>query len=161
VEDLNLILHPTLEFCFRHLLLLLLLQVTESILLLIYLIRIKNNFLCYRTLFFTISLSQRFNDVSFDIVHVTALTVDRKYPIVTADRVQTRYGETVLLSIRDPANLIVRDSTPLLLKVFLPKRYAQVFKDEDIASINDGTSVMNLINKGQCGQTNALILTVE
>jgi hypothetical protein len=40
------------------------------------------------------ALSQRFSDVTCDIVHVTTLKVDQKYPIVKAERVQTRYGET-------------------------------------------------------------------
>jgi hypothetical protein len=99
------------------------------------------------------ALSQRFNDVTCDIVHATSLEVDKKYPIVKAERVQIRYGETVLLSIRD--------LSLQLLKVFLPKRYAQVFKDADITSINDGSSVMDLVYKEQCEKTNTLILAIE
>jgi len=78
------------------------------------------------------ALSQRVNDVTCVNVHVSSLTVDRKYPIVKAERVRTRYGETILLSIRDSAQQ--------LFKVFLPKRYATVFKDEDITAINEGQS---------------------
>jgi len=83
------------------------------------------------------SLSQRFSDVTCGVVHISSLKVDQKYPIVKAERVKTRYGETVLLSIRDPLPLSVRDLAPALLKVFSPKRYAAVFTDPDITSIND------------------------
>jgi hypothetical protein len=82
------------------------------------------------------ALSQRFSDVTCDVVYVTTLKVDQKYPIVKAERVQTRYGETILLSIRDLLNLSVRDSKPQLMKLFLPKRYAQVYKEDDITNIN-------------------------
>jgi len=87
------------------------------------------------------ALSQRFSDVTYDIVHVSSLEVNRKYPIVKAERVRTRYGETILLSIRDLLGLSVSDLTPQLLKVFLPKLYVMVFQDEDISSINEGQVV--------------------
>jgi len=65
------------------------------------------------------ALSQRFSDVACDeVVHVSSLKVDQTYAIVKAERVKTRYGETVLLSIRDTQNLSVRDALPALLKVF-------------------------------------------
>ena len=67
------------------------------------------------------ALSQRFGDVTCDVVHVSSLRLEQKYPIVKAERVKTRYGETVLLSIRDTQNLSVRDASPVLLKVCLPK----------------------------------------
>jgi hypothetical protein len=107
------------------------------------------------------ALSQRFSYVTCDIVHVTTLKVEQKYPIVKAERVQTRYGETILLSIRELLNLNVRDKTPQLKKVFLPKRYAQVFKEDDITNINSGPVELSLIFKGQCKDTNTIILAVE
>jgi len=48
------------------------------------------------------AFSQRFSDVTCDVVHVSSLKVEQSYPIVKAGRAKTRYGETVLLSIRDP-----------------------------------------------------------
>jgi fibrillarin-like rRNA methylase len=99
------------------------------------------------------ALSQRFSDVTCDVVHVSSLEVERKYPIVKAERIRTRYGETVLLSIRD--------HTLRLLKVFLSKRKAMVFKDEDIMSINEGTSVLDLVYEGQCDKTKMYILATE
>jgi len=106
------------------------------------------------------ALSQRFSDVSCD-VHISTLKVNLSYPIVKAERVKTRYGETVLLSIRDPQNLSVRDLTPALLKVFLPKRYATVITDADISSINDELMHWNLTSKGVCERPNTYVLAIE
>jgi len=47
------------------------------------------------------------------------------------------------------------------MKVFLPKRYAQVFKEEDVSSINSGSSELCLVYKGQCKDSNTLILAIE
>ena len=107
------------------------------------------------------ALSQRFSDVTCAIVHVSSLKVDQKYLIVRAERVHIRYGETVLLSIRNLLGRSVRDLTPQLLKVFLPKLYAAVFQDGDITSINDGQIEWNLIYKGLCDETNTHKLAVE
>jgi len=106
-------------------------------------------------------LSQRFNDVSCDVVHISTLKEDQSYPIVKAERVKTRYEETVLLSNRDPQNLSVRDLSPALLKVFLPKGYATVITDADITSINDEQIRWNLISKGVCERTNIYVLAIE
>ena len=106
------------------------------------------------------ALSQRFSDVSCD-VHISTLKVNLSYPIVKAERVKTRYGETVLLSIRDPQNLSVRDLTPALLKVFLPKRYATVITDADISSINDEQIHWNLFYRGLCEKTKTYVLAIE
>jgi len=45
------------------------------------------------------ALSQSFSDATCDIVQF--LGGGQKNPVVNAERVRTRYGETVLLSIRD------------------------------------------------------------
>ena len=80
----------------------------------------------------------------------------RNYPIERADKVTTRFGDTILFSIRD------RDTPDQpQYKVFLPQRYASAFKDEDIQAINDGTTVWYLVSKGRCAITNAYQLSVE
>ena len=107
------------------------------------------------------ALSQRFSDVSCDVVHISTLKVDQSYPKVKAERVKTRYGETVLLSIRDPQNLSDRDLSPPLLKVFLPKRYAAVITDADISSINYEQIRWNLIYRGSCEKTKTYVLAIE
>ena len=87
--------------------------------------------------------------------------MEQSYPIVKAERVKTRYGETVLLSIRDPQNLRVKDLTPALMKVFLPKRYAAVITDVDITSINDDQIHWNLVYRGLCEKTKTYVLAIE
>ena len=99
------------------------------------------------------ALSQRFSDETCDVVHVSSLKVEQSYPIFKAERVKTRYGKTVLLSIRDPQNLSVKDLTPALMKVLLPKRYAAVITDADISSINDDQIHWDLIYRGMCEKT--------
>ena len=58
--------------------------------------------------------AQRFNEVTSDVTHISELEVFRAYSIERADRVTTRFGDTILLAIRD--------SDDRLLKVFLPQR---------------------------------------
>ena len=106
------------------------------------------------------ALSQRFNDVTCD-VNICTLKVEQSYPIFKAEGVKTRYGETVLLSIRDPKNLNVKDLTPALMKVFLPKRYAAVITDADISSINDEEIRWNLIYRGLCEKTKTYVFAIE
>jgi hypothetical protein len=108
-----------------------------------------------RRISFQMSLSQRFNDVTCgDIVHISSLEVNHKYPVEKAEKIKTRYGETILLSIKD-------SSVQRLNKVFLPKCYALTFKDDDITAINEGLTVWNLVYKGQCPNTNSYLLAIE
>jgi hypothetical protein len=83
-------------------------------------------------------------------VKIGSLETERPYPIKHAQRVDTRFGPTVLLSIRD--------SDFTLRKVFLPRRYSEVVSDEDIDCINSGKAKLNLVYKGVCAQTNGLLL---
>jgi len=101
------------------------------------------------------ALSQRFSDVTCDVVRISSLKVDQTYAIVKAEWVKTRYGETILLSIRDP------QVTPALLKVFLPKRYAVIFTADDITSINGVQIMWNLVYRGLCDKTNTHILAIK
>ena len=61
-------------------------------------------------------------------ISMNSLVINRLYPIVHAKRVNTKYGPTVLLSLRD--------SDEKLVQIFLPKRYANVVTDEDTEKIN-------------------------
>jgi hypothetical protein len=80
--------------------------------------------------------------------------VNRKYPIDHADRVTTRFGETILLIIRDVAE-------DPLCKVFLPQRYTAVFKDDDVLAINEGFADCHLVSKGKPLGSNAYQLAIE
>ena len=100
------------------------------------------------------AFSQRFNEITCDIAHISSMEENRKYPIEHADRVTTRFGETILLSIRVVA-------VDRLCKVFLPQRYTAVFKDDNVLAINDGFAVWHLVLKGRCPNSNTYQLAVE
>jgi len=100
------------------------------------------------------ALAQRFNEVTSDITHISELEVYRSYCNERADKVKTRFGETILLGIRETPD-------KRLLKVFLPQRYVIVFKDDDLQAINEGTANWNLVSKGRCSKTNTHQLAVE
>ena len=89
------------------------------------------------------ALAQRFNEVTTYITHISELDVNMKYPIERAARI-TRFGDIVLLSIRDTA-------ADRLHKVFLPQRYGAAFKGEEIQSIMKG-----LLICGWCQKESAL-----
>jgi len=121
-------------------------------------VRFKHLLGCYFDVFsFQMAgFAQRFNDVTSEITHISELVVYRKYPIERADRVTTRCGDTILVSIRD------RDtSVQLQYKVFLPQRYAPAFGDAEVQTINDGATVWYLVSKGRCPKTNSYQLSVE
>ena len=102
------------------------------------------------------AFAQRFIDVTNDITHISELVVYRKYPIDRADKVTTRFGDMILVSIRD------RDTPDQpQYKMFLPQRYASAFKDEHVQAINDGATIRYLVSKGRCPKTNAYQLSVE
>jgi len=94
------------------------------------------------------AFAQRFNEVTCDITQISSLEENRKTPIEHADRVTTRFRETIQLSIRD----IPGDR---MCKVFHPQRYTAVFKDDDVLAINDWFSVWYLVSKGRCSNSNA------
>jgi len=99
------------------------------------------------------AFAQSFIEVTSDVTHISELEVFRSYPIERADRVTTRFGDTIILAFRD--------SEDRLSKVFLPQRYGAAFKDNDLQSINEGITSWNLVSKGRGPGTNAYQLAVE
>jgi len=77
------------------------------------------------------------------------MDIDRKNPIVQADRITTKFGPTALLSIRDkPFNV---------LNVFMSRRYSTAFSDEIIQEINTQVVKLNLVDKGLCSKSNSYV----
>ena len=70
-------------------------------------------------------LSEKFALVASGvIVRIDRLQEGRRYAVTFAQRLQTQYGQSMLLTLRmDCENNV---------KLFLPKRYTEVFKDEGI-----------------------------
>jgi len=75
------------------------------------------------------------------------------YPIERADKVQTKFGEAIQLTLQE--------SQLTCVKVFLPRRYGAVFTGNDLKSINDKTVSLALIYRGICPASNSYILKRE
>jgi hypothetical protein len=84
---------------------------------------------------------------------ISSLTVDKPYPKKRAEKIQTRYGEAVLLTLKE--------SPQAFVKVFLPKRYGAVFTDDDIKSINEKSVSLTFRYRGTCPTSNSDILEIE
>ena len=65
----------------------------------------------------------------------------------------TKFASTVLLSIRE--------TDEQLVQIFLPKRYASVVSDEDIAKFNSRSNYLNLVYKGKCEKTKSYLLAID
>ena len=74
-------------------------------------------------------LGRKFQDAtSYHFVKISFLEVDRKYSITHAERIVTKFGPTILMSIRNAPFHTV--------KMFMPKRYGYASSDADIEDIN-------------------------
>ena len=85
---------------------------------------------------------------SCNSLRIGVLEVERKYPIIQAERVETKFGQSVLLTILD--------SPIKSIKVFLPKRYSAVMTDVDIDDINSKRVPLHLIFKGIVSRQNLI-----
>ena len=85
---------------------------------------------------------------------ITSLKIGMPYPIEHAERVVTKYGEAILVTLQS-------QSPQSFLKVFFPRRYGTLFGDEDLQSINDKTVSHNLKYLGTNTATNSYILELE
>jgi len=68
---------------------------------------------------------------------ITSLKIDMPYSIEHAERVQTKYGEAILMTLR-------AESPQTFVKVFLPRRYGNLFSDDNLCSINEKTISLSL-----------------
>jgi hypothetical protein len=98
-------------------------------------------------------LIKKFNDAtSSHVIPLVDLTIERKYPIEAARQVNTKFGYSILLSLRDEQTLV---------KVFLPRRFCGAFTDENLEAINRGTLFLHLIYKGKSAQSGKQPLAIE
>ena len=86
-------------------------------------------------------------------VNISSLILNTPYPVVRAKRITTKFGSTVLLSIED--------TDEQLVQIFLPKPYASVVSDEDIAKLNSRSIYLNLVYKGMCERTKSYLLAID
>jgi len=79
---------------------------------------------------------------SSQVIRVNTMEMNKNYPIVSAERITTKFGPTVLMHIKEQPSKVV--------KVYLPKRYSAFVSDEDIELINLNKISLNLVYKGTC-----------
>jgi hypothetical protein len=84
-------------------------------------------------------------------VGISSLKMDNPFSIKRAEKIQTRYVETILLTLQE--------SQQTFVKVFLPKRYGDLFTETDIKSINQRSVIHTLRYRGTI--TNSFILKIE
>ena len=100
-------------------------------------------------------LSSKFRMISAcEQIKISALKQNVPYPIERAERVQTKYGKTVLATLR-------AESPQTFLKVFLPRRYGFLFSDEELRHINAKTRPLSLKYLSTNTSTNSYILQIE
>jgi len=87
-------------------------------------------------------------------IKITSLKIDIPYPIEHVERVQTKYGEAILTTLR-------AESPQTFVKVFLPRRCGTLFGDDDLPSINEKTVSLSLKYVGTNTTSNSYILELE
>jgi len=99
-------------------------------------------------------LTKRFEEATaYASVNVNALEPHKLYPIIRAKRIPTKYGLSVVLTLRIAESKIVQ--------VFLPKRYTDVVSDADIDAINSKAVSLHLVYKGVCESSKSYFLAIE
>ena len=98
-------------------------------------------------------LAKRFEEATaYASVSVSSLEHHTKYPITRAKRISTKYGLSVVLTLRGLDSGVVQ--------VFLPQRYSDVMTEADLESINNEVS-LHLVYKGVCESSKAYLLAIE
>jgi len=85
---------------------------------------------------------------------ITSLKIFMPYPIEHAERVVTKYGEAILMTLQS-------QSPQTFLKLFLPQRYGTLFSDDDPCAINEKTISLSLKYQGTNTTSNSYILELE
>ena len=101
------------------------------------------------------SLSQRFRDaVAGGAVNITALRIGTRYLVLHWDRVGTKYGDAVRLTLRE-------EEDDNIVRVFLPRHYGSAFSEEDVAAINTQRHKYFLTYKGNSTATGRPVLQID
>jgi len=99
-------------------------------------------------------LTKRFEKATaYSSLNVNTLEPHKLYPIIRAKRIPTKFGPSIVLTLRIAETNIV--------KVFLPKRYSDMVSDSDIDAINSKAVSLHLANKGVCESSKTYILAIE
>ena len=92
----------------------------------------------------------KFKDaVSGGAVNITSLYIGTRYPVLHCDRIGTKYGDAVHLTLRE-------DAEDNVIRVFLPRHYGMTITDEDMADIIADRLNTTLRTKGSVRPPTAL-----
>ena len=101
------------------------------------------------------SLTQRFRDaVAGGAVNITALRIGTRYPVIHCDRVGTKYGDAVRLTLRE-------EDDDNIVRVFLPRHYGSTISEDDVAAINNQRLKYFLTYKGNSASTGRPMLQMD
>jgi hypothetical protein len=98
-------------------------------------------------------LIKKFNDAaSSHVVPLVDLVIEGPYPIEAARPINTRFGDSILLSLREAEEALV--------KVVLPRRFCGAFSEEHLEAINRRTLSLHLIYKGKSAPSGMHLLAI-
>ena len=98
-------------------------------------------------------LVKKFHEESTcDVIPIDKLQVEVKNLILRAERVYTRYGPSIVLTLQGPESR--------RYKVYLHRRYYWLVTDDDIIAINEKQVVLHLVYKETCRQSQQHLLTI-
>jgi hypothetical protein len=90
---------------------------------------------------------------SSTVININALIPNRPYEIGYVERVETKYGPSVLMTLKMTATSSA--------KIFLPKRYSGLFSDDDIEAIQNNTVKLQIIYLGTDPKTKSYDMAIE
>jgi hypothetical protein len=85
------------------------------------------------------------------VIPLVDLAIERPYPIEVAIPINTKFGDSILLSLRDAEQALV---------VFFPRRFCGAFTEDHLEAINRGTLSL-LIYKGKSSPSGMHLLAIE
>jgi len=104
--------------------------------------------------FFQMDLSAKFKLISScQQIEITFLGINTPYPIERAEKVQTKYGEAIVLNLQE--------SPQTFVKVFVPRRYGFLFTDNDLRSNNKKSVSLSLKYLGTNPASNSYFLEIK
>ena len=100
-------------------------------------------------------LCEKFRDAAVPLaaVSLSSLYIDMRYPVLEAERVEKKYWQSIRLTIREG-----EDNS---IKVFLSRRYSDVFTDDDVVAIKGKNVQYYLTYKGKSSTSNSFILQID
>ena len=99
-------------------------------------------------------LAQRFEEAtSYATISINSLEIYKLYPIVSTKGMTTKYGPTILLSIRE--------TEARIFQLFIPKLHFAVISDDDMDKINTKAGSLNLVFKGLYETSKLYLLGID